>query len=165
MCIKEQEISAERLDKIISETERYIAARPHKSRHNASTEVNAALFLSILNELKERRQDTQKSIEAQRLSLSYTADLENQLEDALEELKRLAVIMTGSDAPGEIRALTVTARSLVQRCKALAAEASDLIPLLEILKPEYGAPGSRDVDVTAKRDAVDALIKIFRLGL
>lgn len=49
-------ISAERLDKIISETERYIAARPHKSRHNASTEVNAALFLSILNELKERRQ-------------------------------------------------------------------------------------------------------------
>lgn len=35
-------------------------------------------------------------------------------------LKRLAVIMSGNDAPGEIRSLTVTAQSLVDRCKALA---------------------------------------------
>lgn len=37
-------------------------------------------------------------------------------------LKRLAVIMSGSDSGGEISALTVTAQSLVDRCKALARE-------------------------------------------
>ncbi|ECA8972947.1 hypothetical protein ETB55_21930 [Salmonella enterica subsp. enterica serovar Omuna] len=35
-------------------------------------------------------------------------------------LKRLAVIMSGSDSGGEITALTVTAQSLVDRCKKLA---------------------------------------------
>ena len=35
-------------------------------------------------------------------------------------LKRLAMIMSGSDSGGEISALTVTAQSLVDRCKALA---------------------------------------------
>lgn len=39
-----------------------------------------------------------------------------------EMLKRLAVILSGSDAPGEIRSLTVTAQSFVERCKALAKE-------------------------------------------
>lgn len=39
-----------------------------------------------------------------------------------EMLKRLAVILSGSDAPGEIRSLTVTARSFVDRCKTLAKE-------------------------------------------
>lgn len=39
-----------------------------------------------------------------------------------EMLKRLAVILSGSDAPGEIRSLTVTARSFVERCKILAKE-------------------------------------------
>ncbi|SAF46155.1 hypothetical protein [Enterobacter kobei] len=39
-----------------------------------------------------------------------------------EMLKRLAVILSGSDAPGEIRALTVTAQSFVDRCKTLAQE-------------------------------------------
>ena len=42
--------------------------------------------------------------------------------DAREMLKRLAVIMSGSDAPGEIKALTVTAQSFVDRCKTLARE-------------------------------------------
>lgn len=37
-------------------------------------------------------------------------------------LKRLAVIMSGSDSGGEISALTVTAQSLVERCKTLARE-------------------------------------------
>ncbi|EIL4283650.1 hypothetical protein LLK53_002639 [Salmonella enterica subsp. enterica serovar Thompson] len=37
-------------------------------------------------------------------------------------LKRLAVIMSGSDSGGEISALTVTAQSLVDRCKTLARE-------------------------------------------
>lgn len=37
-------------------------------------------------------------------------------------LKRLAVIMPGSDSGGEISALTVTAQSLVDRCKTLALE-------------------------------------------
>lgn len=39
-----------------------------------------------------------------------------------EQLKRLAVILSGSDAPGEIKALTVTAQSFVDRCKALSYE-------------------------------------------
>lgn len=39
-----------------------------------------------------------------------------------EMLKRLAVILSGSNAPGEIRSLTVTARSFVERCKTLVKE-------------------------------------------
>lgn len=39
-----------------------------------------------------------------------------------EMLKRLAVILSGSDAPGEIKALTVTAQSFVDRCKLLSRE-------------------------------------------
>lgn len=39
-----------------------------------------------------------------------------------EMIKRLAVILSGSNAPGEIRSLTVTARSFVERCKTLAKE-------------------------------------------
>lgn len=39
-----------------------------------------------------------------------------------EMLKRLSVILSGCDAPGEIRSLTVTARSFVERCKTLAKE-------------------------------------------
>ena len=39
-----------------------------------------------------------------------------------EMLKRLAVIMSGSDSGGEIAALTVTAQSFVDRCKTLAKE-------------------------------------------
>lgn len=42
-----------------------------------------------------------------------------------EMLKRLAVIMSGSDSGGEIAALTVTAQSLVDRCKTLAKERDD----------------------------------------
>lgn len=42
--------------------------------------------------------------------------------EAQATLKRLAVIMSGSDAPGEIRSLTVTAQSLVDRCKTLSRE-------------------------------------------
>lgn len=47
-------------------------------------------------------------------AMDYSADR--------EMLKRLAVIMSGNDAPGEIRSLTVTAQSLVDRCKTLARE-------------------------------------------
>lgn len=43
-----------------------------------------------------------------------------------EMLKRLAIILSGSDAPGEIRSLTVTARSFVERCKTLAKERDDI---------------------------------------
>lgn len=41
-------------------------------------------------------------------------------------LKRLAMIMSGSDSGGEISALTVTAQSLVDRCKALALDKEKL---------------------------------------
>ncbi|EDW9825730.1 DUF550 domain-containing protein [Salmonella enterica] len=44
-------------------------------------------------------------------------------------LKRLAVIMTGNDSGGELAALTVTAQSLVDRCKTLAAERDTLAAL------------------------------------
>ncbi|ELT7510398.1 hypothetical protein QPG32_004135 [Salmonella enterica] len=47
-------------------------------------------------------------------AMDYSADR--------EMLKRLAVIMSGNDSPGEIRSLTVTAQSLVDRCKALARD-------------------------------------------
>lgn len=43
-----------------------------------------------------------------------------------EMLKRLSVILSGSDAPSEIRSLTVTARSFVERCKTLAKERDQL---------------------------------------
>lgn len=43
-----------------------------------------------------------------------------------EMLKRLAVILSGSDAPGEIKALTVTAQSFVDRCKLLSKECDKL---------------------------------------
>lgn len=46
-----------------------------------------------------------------------------------EMLKRLAVIMSGSDSGGEIAALTVTAQSLVDRCKTLAKERDASMPL------------------------------------
>lgn len=42
-------------------------------------------------------------------------------------LKRLAVIISGNDAPGEIRSLTVTAQSLVDRCKTLARDKEVLL--------------------------------------
>lgn len=41
--------------------------------------------------------------------------------EAQATLKRLAIIMAGSDSGGELAALTVTAQSLVDRCKTLAA--------------------------------------------
>lgn len=58
-------------------------------------------------------------------------------------LKRLAVIMSGSDSGGEISALTVTAQSLVDRCKALALDKEKLAAteslLLEVKCPfPYG---------------------------
>lgn len=49
--------------------------------------------------------------------------------EAQAMLKRLAVIMTGNDSSGEIAALTVTAQSLVDRCKTLAAERDTLAAL------------------------------------
>lgn len=45
-----------------------------------------------------------------------------------EMLKRLAVILSGSDLPGEIKALTVTAQSFVDRCKTLAKERAAMQP-------------------------------------
>ncbi|HAE7713831.1 TPA_asm: hypothetical protein GND06_003638 [Salmonella enterica subsp. enterica] len=47
-------------------------------------------------------------------AMDYSADR--------EMLKRLDMIMSGSDSGGEISALTVTAQSLVDRCKTLALE-------------------------------------------
>lgn len=65
---------------------------------------------SLLDELNE----AYAQLTAYKKGLPETADR--------EMLKRLAVILSGSDTPGEIRSLTVTAQSFVDRCKALAAE-------------------------------------------
>ncbi|MDM3277849.1 hypothetical protein OGW16_00330 [Citrobacter sp. Ce104] len=61
----------------------------------------------------------------QKLLARYMLDMKNRFYHSTEgaereTLKRLAVIMCGNDSPGEIRSLTVTAQSLVDRCKALA---------------------------------------------
>lgn len=49
--------------------------------------------------------------------------------EAQAMLKRLAIIMAGNDSGGELAALTVTAQSLVDRCKALAVERDTLAAL------------------------------------
>lgn len=49
--------------------------------------------------------------------------------EAQAMLKHLAVIMAGNDSGGELAALTVTAKSLVDRCKALAVERDTLAAL------------------------------------
>lgn len=64
-----------------------------------------------------------------------------------EMLKRLAVILSGSDAPGEIRSLTVTAQSFVDRCKTLAKE-RDTLQLA-------GGQPQRDMPLSARADGGD----------
>lgn len=51
-----------------------------------------------------------------------------------QTLRRLAVILAGNDAPGEIMALTVTAQSFVDRCKALVAERDELRKIVSAVK-------------------------------
>lgn len=143
MCIKEQQISAERLDKIINETE---------SQESGSTEVNAALFLSILYELKERRQAA-----SQPIGWTDEQELRSVENDGCGYLFKANPVSPNADPRRVILVYTAPpVRPLIP---------DEVIPLIESLKPEYGAPGSRDVDVTAKRDAVDAIIKLLRPGL
>lgn len=52
------------------------------------------------------------------------------LESDKQTLRRLAVILAGNDSPGEIMALTVTAQSFVDRCKALVVERDELRKIL-----------------------------------
>lgn len=72
-----------------------------------------------------------------------------------EMLKRLAVILSGSDAPGEIRSLTVTAQSFVDRCKTLAKERGNL-PVI----PD----GWKIVPVDATRAMIDAARRVEEDG-
>lgn len=67
-------------------------------------------------------------------------------------LKRLAVIMSGSDSGGEISALTVTAQSLVDRCKALtlANETMDVERLREIAEEDNGSDVKFEYSVMAR---------------
>lgn len=51
-----------------------------------------------------------------------------------QTLRCLAVILAGNDAPGEIMALTVTAQSFVDRCKALVAERDELRKIVSAAK-------------------------------
>lgn len=139
---KEQQISAERLDKIISETE---------SQESGSTEVNAALFLSLLNELKERRQAA-----SQPIGWTDEQELRSVENDGCGYLFKANPVSPNADPRRVILVYTAPpVRPLIP---------DEVIPLIESLKPEYGAPGSRDVEVTAKRDAVDAIIKLLRPG-
>lgn len=81
----------------------------------------------------------------QKLLARYMLDMKNRFYHSTEGaereiLKRLAVIMCGNDSPGEIRSLTVTAQSLVDRCKALAwdkeALPSDIYTLWRPASPD-----------------------------
>ncbi|EJO8578632.1 hypothetical protein NT934_003997 [Salmonella enterica] len=68
----------------------------------------------------------------QKLLARYMLDMKNRFYHSTEgaereTLKRLAVIMCGNDSPGEIRSLTVTAQSLVDRCKTLARDKEELL--------------------------------------
>jgi len=47
---------------------------------------------------------------------------------------------------------------------APAASIEWLIPVLEGIKPEYGTPGSRDIDITASRKAIDLAIEQIKTG-
>ncbi len=51
-----------------------------------------------------------------------------------QTLRCLAVILAGNDVPGEIMALTVTAQSFVDRCKALVAERDELRKIVSAAK-------------------------------
>lgn len=71
------------------------------------------------------------------------------------ELRKIAKIMTGSDAPGELRALSVTAQSYVDRCKALAAGRQTLSAEswanLEKLMAEPASPTRGLIELLARR--------------
>lgn len=71
--------------------------------------------------------DANKFADPRRQVMLYTAPPAPVIQETADReiLKRLAVILSGSDAPGEIRSLTVTARSFVDRCKTLAKERDD----------------------------------------
>lgn len=74
----------------------------------------------------EDKKETHGSVTAKPL---YAAPQLPAVNAAEEKLKRLAVILSGSDAPGEIRSLTVTAQSYVDRCQQLAKD-RELAPQL-----------------------------------
>lgn len=73
-----------------------------------------------------------------------------------EMLKRLAVILSGSDAPGEIRSLTVTAQSFVDRCKTLAKE-RDALQLA-------GGQPQRDMPLSARANGEANSYTLLRDG-
>lgn len=73
-----------------------------------------------------------------------------------EMLKRLAVILSGSDAPGEIRSLTVTAQSFVDRCKTLAKE-RDALQLA-------GGQPQRDMPLSARANGEANSYTLLRGG-
>lgn len=61
------------------------------------------------------------SIQLTEIALASLQERRAEEGEAQAMLKRLAIIMAGSDSGGELAALTVTAQSLVDRCKTLAA--------------------------------------------
>lgn len=73
-----------------------------------------------------------------------------------EMLKRLAVIMSGSDSGGEIAALTVTAQSFVDRCKTLAKER-------DALRLAGGQP-QRDMPLSARANGEANSYTLLRDG-
>lgn len=82
-----------------------------------------------------------------------------------EMLKRLAVIMSGSDSGGEIAALTVTAQSFVDRCKMLAKErelGTEFPPVLPC--PVFLEPGLRFGKGVATRVMLAALQRREKLN-
>lgn len=88
--------------------------------------------------------------------------------EAREMLKRLAVIMTGSDSGGEIAALTVTAQSFVDRCKTLAKEREDTKQVDELVmwvKRLAHSLRKANPDSKLQSDAMDYLSRKGLIGV
>ncbi|MFX2607047.1 hypothetical protein [Enterobacter mori] len=85
-----------------------ISDRDHEAWHRAKAEIESCRT-AVPEALSGESQECRKAESADRAML-----------------KRLAVILSGSDSSGEIGALTVTAQSFVDRCKQLAGELNQL---------------------------------------
>lgn len=98
---------------------RRVLVNHHTEEGNKHQVTLHTLVLNALIELQEYRKAAEHPAPQPPL---ITDSVITDSGDDREMLKRLAVILSGSDAPGEIRSLTVTAQSFVDRCKTLANE-------------------------------------------
>lgn len=117
--------SADRVKSLLDElTEVYAQLTAHKEAQQSKQKLVRDLDV-LLNGDNAARQaslcDIVAQVKSENIRSIHHSSVEPETDDRAM-LKRLAVILSGSDAPGEIRSLTVTAQSFVDRCKTLARE-------------------------------------------